>query len=408
MAINIGALVQSGLNGGSNNASTSQGGGWGDIVPMLVNAGTSLLGGYMAGEGGRKAADAQSAAAQQQLALYRQIYGDQRALGGPNYLTSGAAMNLLASQYGIGPQNYQAAFNGGSSFGGGGGYGGASAANNWGAGQPVQGHWNGGSSSNPLAGLAGTIGGSFLPGVGNVVGGAIGGALGGLVRSDADNWTTLATGAPEGFDYATYMQSPDLAAEWGKKDVQSLFNGNRDAYANWHYNQFGKNEGRTLSPLATQSPTDPNMGGGGVGMGGGQGQPMNPLAGFWASPQGQLAEKGFLSVDTPQVQGAFAQGGKSLSGAATKALYDRGQARASTGYNNYLTGLQNLAGMSTGVMQQLGNAGANYAAGGSNALLDAGKAKANGLESSYKGWGQGISGALGSVQDYGKKNWGWG
>ena len=381
-------------------------GGWGDIVPLLVSAGSSLFGGYMSGQGSKKAADASSAAAQQQLELYRQIYGDQRALAMPNYLTGGNAMNLLAAQYGLPSQNYSKAVQGGGSYGGSGyGAGGfvPSAENNWGAGQAVQGH-SGGGGSNALASAAGAAIGSFLP----IPGGAqIGAFLGGLVRNGGDNWKTLATGAPQGFDYAKYMEAPDLAAEWSKKDVQSLFGGNRDAYANWHYNQFGRNEGRQLSELPGADTTQQPVGDGGSGPVAQNGGTSDPLAAFWASPHGQLAEKGFLGVDTPQVQGAFATGGKALSGAATKALYDRGQARASGGYNNYLTGLQNLAGMSTGAMQQLGDAGTNYSSGASNALFNAGQAKAKGLQSSYDNLNQGISGTIGAFRDYGKKNWGW-
>ena len=130
-----------------------------DNAPALINAGASLAGGYMQGQGGQASAKAQQDAANQTTALQRQIYMDQRGLASPGYMTGGAASNKLAALFGIAPQDYQAAY-------GGGGMnmqGGSQMLPNLGAGQPVQGR-SGGGGSNAAAGAVGSIAGTFLGG----------------------------------------------------------------------------------------------------------------------------------------------------------------------------------------------------------------------------------------------------
>ena len=56
-----------------------------DNAPALINAGASLAGGYMSGQGGQASAKAQQDAANQTTALQRQIYMDQRGLASPGY-----------------------------------------------------------------------------------------------------------------------------------------------------------------------------------------------------------------------------------------------------------------------------------------------------------------------------------
>lgn len=280
---------------------------WAEIVGALA----SLAGGALSASGGQAASNAQSKAAKDQLAFLKQQYGDTRNLLKPQYLQSGDAMNLLAKQFGIGPQNYAAAFGAGSS-------------------------------------------------------------------GADDQWTA-------------YLNSdPALQAEWSRLSTQSKnpFSSPQE-YAQYHWNTFGQKEGRQLPTMNYDA--QPTGGTGQVSTT----QAQNPLSGFWASPYGELATKGFLGVDQPGVAGAFGAGGKALSGAATKALYDRGQARAEGAYTNYLNGIQSLAGMNpTG---QLVSSSQNFGTQGANAIGNMGQAKANALTSAYSGWGNGINGAINSL-----------
>ena len=364
---------------------------------IIIPATASLAGGYLSGQGSLAGSKAQQDAANQTTALQRQIYMDQRGLASPGYMTGGAASNKLAALFGIAPQDYQAAY-------GGGGMnmqGGSQMLPNLGAGQPVQGR-SGGGGPNAAAGLAGTVAGSFF----GPIGGAVGGALGGMIRNGGDNWKTVATQAPGGFDYAAYMQQPDLQAEWAKPDIKALFGGNQDAYANWHYNQFGKNEGRTLAPTADKT----NMPVGGAQMagqsGGAMGTPSNPLAEFYDSPYAKLATT--ISNDQfDQIKGNLGAAGKSISGAA-EGRYAKTLAGNTYGaFGDYTNRLADMAGMNQTSSQLASNAAGNYGVNAGNAMMQAGNARANALSSAYKGYGTGISDALGGIVDYGNKNKWW-
>lgn len=397
MPVDIGSTIANGLKGATPAVSS---GGWGDVLEWLVPAGASLAGGWLSGQAGEAAANADRDAAQANVQLSRDVYNDQRSLARPGYMTGGAATNMLGAQFGIAPQDYNAAYSGGGAAGGGMSDG-SMALPNFGAGQPVRGHSGGGGGNALTAGL-GSAAGTFF---GGPIGGAIGGALGGLIRGGGDNWTTIATQAPAGYDYDAYFATdPGLAKEWGKADVRSLFGGNRDAYLNWHANGGGgawaKNE---LPKLASAQPST----GGATTGGTGANALADPMAGFMSSPYGKIATSGFRGVDTPEINGAYARGGKVLSGAQSIALDERGKARLGGAYNDYTNGLRSLAGLGQTASSQASSAAGTYGANAGNANTAAGQAKGNALSSAYGGIAQGISGALGGLQDYGRKQWGW-
>ena len=397
MAVNIGSLI---ANGGSS-VPTGTSGGWGDWLPLLVDAGTSLAGGWLAGQGGVASANANADASQQVVDLQRGIYSDQRALARPGYMTGGAATNALANIYGIAPQDYEAAYSGGMSSGGMSdemGY-----ATNWGAGQPVAGH-TGGGGNNALASAAGSVGGSFF----GPVGSAVGGALGGLFRNGGDNWKTLATSAPKGYDYDAYFNSDGgLASEWAKADVRSLFNGNRDAFLWWKaQGSGGKFAPVELAKLPSAQTTAPTTGAGGAT--GGANALANPMKAFEATPYYDMAVKGFRGVDTPDVSAAYAKGGKVLSGAQSIALDERGKNRLGGAFNDYTNGLRSLADQNQIASSQVSGAAGDYGIKTGSAMSNVGQAKGNALASGYAGLNQGVSGALGALNTFGKSNWGWG
>ena len=89
---------------------------------------------------------------------------------------------------------------------------------------------------------------------------AAGAVIGAFTRSDVDNWRTVATQAEQGYDWNEFFNRPenaDLRAEFSKPDVQSLFQGNPEAYASWWKRQFdgGNNEtGRVVNRLPGTGP----------------------------------------------------------------------------------------------------------------------------------------------------------
>lgn len=305
---------------------------WSLILPAVASVAGGALAGAGAREAGNKAADAADAA----TGLQRDIYQDQRGLSRPGYLTGGAATNMLAGMYGIGPQNYETAFDGG-------GYG---------------------------------------------------------------------SGGQQGQFSAYVASSPDLNAEWQQlvRNPKNPFK-SIDEYGQYHWNNFGQSEGRQLPGMSGGGGSAPQR----YGVGG-DGQPIatgpapsggtggNMLDNFWQSPFGQLATKGFLGVDTPEVQGAFATGGKALSGAQSIALQERGQNRAQGAFTNYLSGLQGLAGMAPTAAANVSSAGSSYGAQAGANMLEAGKARANSYGNMLAGIGQGVSGAIDTIVKYGQKN----
>jgi len=350
---------------------------WEIIIPAVA----SLAGGALAGKGGSDASKAEQQAAQQNLQLSRDIYADQRGLARPGYIMGGGAANKLGALFNLAPQNYEAAYNGGMTSTGG------LATGGLGAGQPVAGH-SGGGGNNALAGFA--------------AGGVPGAIMGGLIRNGGDNWQTLATEAPAGYDYGTYMQQPDLAAEWGKRGVQSLFGGNRDAYANWHYNKFGKTEGRTLNPMGGNTQTPQPTGGTQLVGQSGQAATMDPLQEFMDSPYNKLATRA-TELDFGKIKGQLGAAGKSISGPG-EARYAKTLAGNRLGaFDSYTSGLRSLAGMEQTAGSQISSAANQYGLRAGAAITDAGTAKGNALRSRYAGLGQGISGAAGAVGDYFRK-----
>lgn len=348
---------------------------WNVIIPAVA----SLVGGALAGEGGKRAAEAEAAASQQVVQLNKDIYRDQRSLAAPGYLTGGAATNALGAIYGIAPQDYMAALNGSGPGGGNSAFGGQYNSGDWGAGQPVAGH-SGGGGPNAL--------------------------LGAVVRNGGDNWKTIATSAPSGYDYDAYFASdPGLASEWAKADVRSLFNGNRDAYLYWQSQGMGGKfaPNGMLKPLASTAPATTS----GSATGGTSANALaDPMKAFEATPYYSMAVKGFRGVDTPEVNAAFAKGGKVLSGAQSIALDERGKNRLGGAFGSYVAGLSDLAGLNSTAATSLNNSSTNYGANAGSAITNAGQAKGNALASGYAGLNQGVSGALGALQNYGKDNWG--
>jgi hypothetical protein len=363
---------------------------------LVISAAASALGGYLSGQGAEAAGKAEANAANAATELNRQIYNDQRALSLPGYYTGGAAANKLAALYGIAPQNYGAAALGSMASNG------NMLSSNLGAGQAVAGHSSGG-SGNQWGGLGTQSGsGGLLTGIGSALG-----------INKPDNWQTVATEAPAGYDYTAYLQQPDLAAEWAKPDIKALFGNNPDAYANWHYNQFGKNEGRTLNPTTGASTgTDTGTGTGtdtttgGTTQGGTQAA-SDPLGEFMSSAYNKLATE-TSAIDFGKIKGQLGAAGKSLSGAG-EGRYAKTLAGNRYGaFGDYTNGLRSMAGMNQTATSNIGSAGATYGSNAGQSIMAAGQAKGNALAGAYKGYGDGVAGSIGAVNDYGKKNWGWG
>lgn len=205
---------------------------------------------------------------------------------------------------------------------------------------------------------------------------------------------------------AYWTGSPDLQEEWAKNaKLREMFSNDPSQYAAYHYENFGKNENRQLGDVGNTQSNMP--------VGGGQQEGTNGLASpdLWdtieKNPLWITNRDGFLYKDTPEVNAAFATGGKALSGAQKKALQDRSVGRS---YNAAQDIYQQYAGMSgTGF-----NATTNNNTVGQNAVASSNQSRsqganylAGGYQAKQDGINRGISGAIGAVNDYGSKQWGW-
>jgi hypothetical protein len=408
--------------GGGGSAGGSSGGGfdWGDALNIGAQVLGPAIGASIANNGASDAADAQTGANREALGLQRDIYLDQTARSEPWRQSGFNALNFLNQWNGL-PQVADGVRGGALGAGGTGQLDsqGRPLLGNLGAGQAVAGH-TGGGGPNQTAQLVGSIAGNFIPGLGPI-GGAIGGALGGLVRNGGDNWQTLQTQAPAGYDYGAYMeQNPGLAAEWAKPDVQSLFNGNRDAYADWHYKTFGpqgKNEGWVMNALpGAGGNTQTNQPvGGAENAGTATGAAGAATPDLWSTirnnPLYVAAQDGFLGVngqggDVSAIKGAMANGGQLLSGSTLKALQDRSVSRAGGALSEIYGNYAGMAGVGASTANnQNANAG-QFGANAGNLISQNGQIAGQAAAQKNGNWATAGQNAISGIYDYSKgKGW---
>jgi hypothetical protein len=214
-------------------------------------------------------------------------------------------------------------------------------------------------------------------------------------------------------DYAAYLQAnPDVAAGY-QAAIQSPHLRNQgissmEDYARYHYDTFGRAEGRQLPTVA--GPT------------GADGQPLT---------QGQMTDNAYNTFldsgyarsmlettnnDFQQMVGAFGAGGSSLSGSAVGALNDRNRRNtnnAFTQYDNALAGISNTGSaisMQQGqnnmnTAQQIGANNQNAAAARGSSYMNTANALNSGLQNATNvlaygagnGWFSGSGGGGGTT-----------
>jgi hypothetical protein len=170
-----------------------------------------------------------------------------------------------------------------------------------------------------------------------------------------------------GDPYASYVQqNPDLMAEFGR--VGGQFGGDIGDYGQFHYNQFGQNEGRMLPSQQMQ---------------GGQSSQDAARAAF-DQFRNSTGYQFRLGEGMDAVNSGYAGAGTLKSGAAMKAINEYGQNFASNEFANYANLLNNQAGKGlsaasaqAGVSQNLGNNLANIQMQQGENLANAALSKTN-------------------------------
>ncbi|SLK03722.1 hypothetical protein [Novosphingobium mathurense] len=154
--------------------------------------------------------------------------------------------------------------------------------------------------------------------------------------------TSYQTGTP---NYSAYVQAnPDLLAEYQK--VAGQFGNDMGAYGQYHWNSFGKGEGRDLpgTGTVTLGGSDPTSA-------------RNAFTNYLNN-----SDYAFQSALGKQdVTGVYAGNGTFQSGAALQALQDR-QNNINQGYlGSYLNSLGNQQGVGLSAGSALAGVGSNYA-----------------------------------------------
>lgn len=187
---------------------------------------------------------------------------------------------------------------------------------------------------------------------------------------------------------SAYLQAnPDVAADdyFGQNPLK-------------HYQQYGQKEGRVWGA----APGTGQSGGGGYSS---QTQ-QQAFDKFRSNPGYQF---GFTEGQKGVETSAAARGGL-FSGATGKALQRFGNDYADQqGYTPYMNRLGNLAGIGQTATNQVGQYGSQVAQSTGQNLLNAGNARASGINGSANAWGNFAGGLAGMAGQYvGNKGWGWG
>ena len=348
------------------------------IGSAVLGAGMSVAGSRSQSRAARSAQDAQTQAANQQLALQQQIYQDSRGLQQPYYQAgmqgmfgAGGVMDLMGMGRGMGSGAQQAV-----------------------------------PSQNAFAQYAGGYYGA----------------------------APIGPATPQsGPDYAAYLQANPDVAQYYQRNPRALaqFGGDMNRAAEYHYNTFGRSEGRQLpqfTPQAQpdQTPVAPVPGmvdvGGGAVMPGGDTSATSVTgvtpgaAPEYVDPRTQSLRNtpGYqFQLDEARrgVENSFASRGKLLSGAAMTALSDRSQGLADNTYQQTLQNAFTLSNYGQNAAANMGAAGQNYATGAGNAFGNIGNAAAQGAygrADAFNAGAQGISNAVsGGLGMYGSYR-GWG
>lgn len=203
-----------------------------------------------------------------------------------------------------------------------------------------------------------------------------------LVPQQAVNQALMATGGGQDVWGLYGQQNPDVV-NYYRSNPRALqqFGGDMNKALEYHYNTFGKQEGRPL-PSATGAPANAfapggvpgTVGvGGGAAMPGGTSQPTVQAGGqggaIGAGTSVDQAYNTFLDSgfnramtdvtnrDFDQIKGAYGAGGKALSGSAMGAMSDRLAGNRYNAFSDYYSALSGISG--TGA--QLGSQQASQA-----------------------------------------------
>jgi hypothetical protein len=353
------------------------------IGSAIIGAGASAIGASKQAKAAKTAAAAQTDASNQQIALQKEIYQDQRGLQQPYYQ---AGLQGLYGQSGI------------MDLLGKGGGGQATQGNALAVAQPAnQNYASGNYGVSPIGAAAPTSGPNYA----------------GYVAGNQDLQAAFQGLTPEmqrGITSLGYDKNRDGRIDAGE-------------YGAFHYARYGQGEGRQVPQYQPAAQPTGNALAQSTGQVGTATPVASPGATTTATPaaptEGPMTQSlrqtpGYMFLQDEakrQIEDSFASRGELLSGSAMNALNDRTLGIADQTYGAAVDRNFQLANLGMGAAAQITNSGNNYAMGAGNALGNIGQAQANkaiGQANAWNAGAQGVGNALMSgVGMWGSIN-GWG
>jgi hypothetical protein len=191
-----------------------------------------------------------------------------------------------------------------------------------------------------------------------------------------------ATGAPGSSSvWANYGQQNPEVVQYFQQNPKALqqFGGNMDKALEYHYNTFGRAEGRQL-PQAGQMGAGGAPGGStGIGVGTSVDDAYNTFldSGFSRSMLNTTEN------DMRQIMGQMGAAGKSVSGSALGALNDRNRRNTSTAFGNYYNALSGISGTGAQIGQNQASQAGQVGQTIGNNQIQAGNARASSYANKY-------------------------
>lgn len=336
------------------------------IGSALLGAGASVASARQQSRAVGEASDTQQQAAQQEIALNRDIYQDQR--------------NLFMPYYQMG----------------------------------LQGMYGGGASLNNLLGISGGPA-QVAPGQATPYAQPATPSIDNAFSLYASgNYGMQTPAQQQGSQWQAYLDANPDVMNYIRNNPRVLreFGGDPLRVAEHHYNTFGRQEGRQLpsvQPITPQQPQAPSApppvapdGNGGYRQTGDQtaqlAQPATPTEGPMTQTLRQTPGYQFLQDESRRaVENSFASRGKLLSGAAMDALNTRTLGIADQTYQQSVNNAFNVANLGLGSAAQIGNAGTNYANSASMAIGNSANAQANAQIGRANAFSQGLQGVANSA-----------
>lgn len=360
------------------------------IGSAVLGGAASIAGAKKQSKAASQAAQAQTDAANKQVALSKEIYYDQRGLQQPYYQAGlqglygpSGVMSLLGMNQPAAQQTAQP--------------------------QPV-----GSSQLVNVGGGAYMQGGQMQP---MVQAGAPAGQNAFAQYASGTYGQTPVAQPQSGPNWDAYLQAnPDVMQAWAQVSntphLRNMGITTPQQWAQYHYNTHGKAEGRQVQPYQAQQPATPQPAPANP-------SPATPATGTPAATEGPMTQTlrqtpgyQFLQDEnTRALENSFASRGKLLSGSAMKALQERSMGLADQTYQQSVNNAFNLSNIGMGAAAQIQGAGNNYGAMAGNAFANMGNAAANRAYGKADAWNAGAQGvynsAMGGLGAWGSyKGWG--